>query len=452
MKNCRANLATISKTMHSIKLMNSNGALSIIQNQQVLLTPSSSSSSTYKTTRYYSNQARRPNFISQFLDNFKQEMQKNKEMKESLKKFREEAEKLEQSDALKSARQKFHTVESEASKSSEVLKEKLDTLKEKVQSVIDEAGKTELGKKAGQISDDLTKTAMDAASTINETTQAFGKTNAYKKISSTAEVVRDEIDHDDLLGRVYTPLKKLRKRKEIIEGDEKIYEVNNDATGVELHKDSKFYEQWINFKNNNPYVDKMLDWKIKYDESENPLIRVSRIITDKVTNVMGGLFEKTELSETLTEICKTNPSFDRNEFVHDCQTDIIPNIYEAMMRGELEILKDWCHEAAYNKIAQPLLEYKKLGYKLDNKILDIDSVDLLGGSIIEGQGPVLIVGFRSQQTMCVRDAKNNVIEGDPDKIMRINHAWILCNDNSEMNPKAAWRLLDFSSNGHEQLV
>lgn len=59
-------------------------------------------------------------------------MQKNKEMKESLKKFREEAQKLEQSEALRTARQKFHAVESEASKSSEVIKEKLDTIKEKV--------------------------------------------------------------------------------------------------------------------------------------------------------------------------------------------------------------------------------------------------------------------------------------------------------------------------------
>ena len=84
------------------------------------------------TYRYYSNQARRPGFISKFVDNIKHEMQKNKEMKESLKKFREEAGKLEQSDALKSARQKFQTVESEASKSSEVLKEKIDHLKGKV--------------------------------------------------------------------------------------------------------------------------------------------------------------------------------------------------------------------------------------------------------------------------------------------------------------------------------
>jgi len=82
--------------------------------------------------RLYSNSAKRPSFLSQFIENIKQEMQKNKEMKESLKKFREEAQKLEQSEALRTARQKFHAVESEASKSSEVIKEKLDTIKEKV--------------------------------------------------------------------------------------------------------------------------------------------------------------------------------------------------------------------------------------------------------------------------------------------------------------------------------
>lgn len=87
-----------------------------------------------------------------------------------------------------------------------------------------------------------------------------------------------------------------------------------------------------------------------------------------------------------------------------------------------------------------------------NFFLDIDNVDLLMGKVMEGQGPVLIIGFQTQQIMCVRDAKNNVIEGDPDKIMRVNYVWVLCHDNSEMNPKAAWRLLELSANSTEQLV
>lgn len=66
-------------------------------------------------------------------------------MKENLKKFREEAEKLEQSDALKKARAKYMSVESEAS----VLKERLGKVKETVSGVIEEASKSDFAKKAG---------------------------------------------------------------------------------------------------------------------------------------------------------------------------------------------------------------------------------------------------------------------------------------------------------------
>jgi len=52
---------------------------------------------------------------------------------------------------------------------------------------------------------------------------------------------------------------------------------------------------------------------------------------------MGGLFQRTEVSDALTEIIQLDPSFDKDQFLRDCETDIIPNIVEAMSRGELEV-------------------------------------------------------------------------------------------------------------------
>ena len=49
----------------------------------------------------------RKGFIGGFFDNLKEEYNKNKEMKESIGKFRLEAKKLEESDALKEARKKY---------------------------------------------------------------------------------------------------------------------------------------------------------------------------------------------------------------------------------------------------------------------------------------------------------------------------------------------------------
>ncbi|XP_011505293.1 PREDICTED: mitochondrial import inner membrane translocase subunit TIM44 [Ceratosolen solmsi marchali] len=401
--------------------------------------------------RFYSNE-RNSGFISKLVENIKEDMQKNKEMKESLKKFRQEAEKLEQSDALKSARQKFQSVELEANKSSEVLKEKMEDLKEKVKEVFDEASKTEIGKRAGQLGEEISKSAKEAAESISEKSQAISRTGAFRTISQTAEAVREELDQHGIRGRVYSAPKVLRKRKEIVGINyNKSVEANFDETGVELHKDSKFYQSWQNFKDKNPYINKVLDWKIKYEASENPVVRASRLLTDKVTDILGGLFQKTELSQTLTEICKIDPSFDKVKFLRHCEIDIIPNVLEAIIRGDLEILKDWCHEAPYNVIAQPLTQALKLGYRLDSKVLDIDNIDLLMGKVMD-EGPVLAISFMTQQIMCVRDSKGNVIEGDPEKVMRVNYVWVLCRDPMELNPKSAWRLLEIGANSTEQLV
>lgn len=46
-------------------------------------------------------------FLSGFFDNLKDEYSKNKEMKDSISKLRQEAQKLEDSDALKEARKKY---------------------------------------------------------------------------------------------------------------------------------------------------------------------------------------------------------------------------------------------------------------------------------------------------------------------------------------------------------
>lgn len=98
--------------------------------------------------------------------------------------------------------------------------------------------------------------------------------------------------------------------------------------------------------------------KTKFDESDNPVVRASRLVTDKMTELFGGLFSKTELSEVLTEICKVDPNFDRHHFLKECEHEIIPNILESMLRGDLEILKDWCYEAVRNALDFLSLRFK----------------------------------------------------------------------------------------------
>merc|ERR1712107_106704 len=76
----------------------------------------------------------------------------------------------------------------------------------------------------------------------------------------------------------------------------------------------------------------------EFEESDSALARGARLVTDNVQDIFGGVFKNSELSATLTEIVKIDPTFDREAFLKECETDIIPNVLEAMTRG---ILKFW---------------------------------------------------------------------------------------------------------------
>ncbi|CAN7941570.1 unnamed protein product [Ixodes hexagonus] len=403
--------------------------------------------------RCYSSPPQRKGFFGQVFENIKQEMVQSKEMKESLKKFREEAAKLEQSEALRNARQKYENIEAETAKGSQQIKEQLESLKEKIREGIEEAQKSEIGKMSREFTEELAKSAKTAAESLAKQGDQLGKSGAFQAVSSGIKAVKTEIDVTTIPGaRIYRAPAKLRKRSETSSAsaaEPRVVSPNEDATGIELHKDSRWYQSWQNFRDNNPYVHKFFDLKTQYDESDNPLVRASRSLTDKVSDIFGGLFQKTELSEVLTEICKMDPAFDKNEFLAQCETDIIPNVLEAIVRGDLEILRDWCHDAPFNVLSTPIKQAAQMGYRFDSKVLDVTNVDLAMGKIME-QGPVLIITFQSQQIMVVRNAKGDVVEGDPEKIMRMHYAWVLCRDQNELDPRAAWKLMDLSANSAEQ--
>lgn len=64
------------------------------------------------------------------------------------------------------------------------------------------------------------------------------------------------------------------------------FQANTEASGMVLHKDSQFAQSWQNFKDNNPYVNRVLIWKTKLDESDNPVVRASMLVKDKVRAVV----------------------------------------------------------------------------------------------------------------------------------------------------------------------
>jgi import inner membrane translocase subunit TIM44 len=80
----------------------------------------------------------------------------------------------------------------------------------------------------------------------------------------------------------------------------------------------------------------------------------------------------------LTEIAKVDPTFDKHDWLRFCEKEIIPNILEAFIRADLGVLKDWCHELAFNVMSNSIKEYQKIGFTTsDSRILDISKIEVI---------------------------------------------------------------------------
>lgn len=146
--------------------------------------------------------------------------------------------------------------------------------------------------------EEAARTAKQSAESVSKRGEKLGWTNAFKALSQGMESVK-EID-ESILGQTgpYHWPEQPWKRKEF-DGEkfkeEKMFEGNEEVLGVMLHKDSKWYQQWRDFRDNNVVFNRFFEMKMKCDESNTTFIRASRMLTDKITDLMGGLFSKTDM-------------------------------------------------------------------------------------------------------------------------------------------------------------
>ncbi|VIO97051.1 Tim44-like domain containing protein [Brugia malayi] len=393
----------------------------------------STSYASLESVRYFSQQGQHQskprNFLKNLLDNIREEFEKNKELQENRRQLDERLRSLNDSEALKEARRKFELIEKETLKSSQVIQNKINDVRNHISQMIVEVQKTEAGKKLSLAAEEVLKQAKVAAEMIEKAAEQVGDNQLYQSVSSSVKVIKDEVDNIVDV-HMYTRPDQLKMRSASSSTyTDRVIEANPNATGMELHKESKWYAGWKTFSENNAYYNKILDWKMRLDESDNLALRLVR----------GG---HSEISEVLSEIQKVDPNFEKNEWLRFCEKEIIPNVLEAFIRGDLKILKDWCYERAYNILSATVNEYKKINFNTtDSRIIDINRVEMVTGKMME-HGPVIIITFQAYMVNIVRNMEGKVVEGDPNSPVRVHHVWVMCRDMEEYNPRVAWKVLE----------
>lgn len=379
------------------------------------------------------------NFFQKFFVNIRKEL-KGGEVQESLKGFNEEREEMQQSYVIQQAKLKLGAMIERAKdmlfKSSEKTSTGWSIVKSTSSKAYKEAADTDIAKKGHAIGSQIAKD-------VHKTAEIVSKTDVGQVVRKGSEVVKEDL-LDDIIkeSSPYKAPEKIMTRSDLASdfAKPKTYSPDDDTKGVVVTRQSKWKQQWKEWKENNPISNSLYGIKTRYDESDNIVIRASRVVTDKVGDVVGGAMTQSDMAEALAQIHKIDPTFNKEEFVQQCKYEIIPSVLEAFMQGNEPVLKDWCHEAAFGVLSTVMKQRQEPGVKLRCKVLEVKDIDVLMARVLE-QGPVLILGFRAQQLTRKTPAKGDGIE---EEILEdVMYIWALCRDQAIYDPKTAWRVIEF---------
>lgn len=233
------------------------------------------------------------------------------------------------------------------------------------------------------------------------------------------------------------------RRRSSIEKPSEAFQANEDETGIVMHKESRWESQWNSFKENNPVLNRIFDLQMKYDESDNVLVRGARSVTDTLTDRLGQVFENDESGAVLAEVQRLDPTFDRLAFTLHCEKKVIPAVLEAFIAGDKEVLKEWCAEVCFNNMAAQIDQREASGIIYEARILDIADVEYITAQRMD-EGPVLVFVFNAQQTHCIRDRTGAVVEGSEDNIQQSMYMFAMRRNPAIFDPKLAWQVLEMN--------
>lgn len=294
--------------------------------------------------------------------------------------------------------------------------------------------------------------AAAVGSGVEKATRPVRQTEAYKSVKDTI---------DDGASQRYggwTEREERRRRREEraarLGGAKarEVYEEDpNAGTNVTLHKDAAWKESWKNFKQNSPVMQRFFGLGSTYRESENPLISTARSVTDRIA----GFFAENETAMVIKKFREMDPNFQLEPFLTEMRTYILPEVLEAYVTGDVEVLKLWLSAAQFQVYSALMHQYTQAGLASDGKILDIRNVEILSARLLDpGEIPVFVLMARTQEVHVYRQKKTGELAaGMEDKVQQVTYAIGVTRVPEDVaNPDTGgWKLIELQKSARDYI-
>lgn len=150
-----------------------------------------------------------------------------------------------------------------------------------------------------------------------------------------------------------------------------------------------------------------------------------------------------------------DPHFQLEPFLQDMREYILPEVLDAYVKGDVEVLRMWLSAAQYQVYDALMRQYTTAGLKSDGRILDIRNVDVLSARLLEpGEIPVFILTCRTQEVHVYRNAKSGELAaGMEDRVQQVTYAigvTRLPEDVSNAETRG-WRLIELQKSARDYM-
>lgn len=218
-----------------------------------------------------------------------------------------------------------------------------------------------------------------------------------------------------------------------------------------VHKDAAWKESWREFRENSKLLQSFSSLKSTYQESDNPLISTARSWADSIS----GFFAENETAMVIKKLREMDPNFQIEPFLQEMREYILPEVLDAYVKGDTEVLKLWLSAAQYQVYAALMQQYTAAGLKSDGRILDIRHVEIMTARLLEpGDIPVFILTARTQEVHVYRNAKSGELAaGMDDKVQLVTYAIGVTRIPEDVsNPETrGWRLIELQKSARDYI-
>ncbi|KAJ3302417.1 protein translocase subunit [Blyttiomyces sp. JEL0837] len=346
------------------------------------------------------------NFFSEFMRSFRRQVEENKEFQQNVKLLSDKTTEIAESDTMKRAKDAMSKGAEGTSKVVQGISAVAGKVGEGVGVVLESTPVKKTVEVVGKVGETVQKVAVDPLlETKTAKTIATGIHHIQKDLSSNSPALE------------YRP-KEIRERERAQQASSsssaRATLPNPEAGGsVVLAKESKWQQAWREFQETNPVAVRFSSLAKSIEESENPVVERVREAWYRVSSVM----DETEEARCVKSFREVEPGFRRESFLKEASDYIIPEILEAHLKGDLNVIRTWCSEKVYAELAASVELQRTAGLVSDCKLLDLSRVDIRKFMFLEDQFPVIILSFATQELLLFRDRKTGEVKlGSEDHI------------------------------------